>query len=502
MSPIETKWKEFASNTTLHGLRYVADKSHSISRRGIWLIFLGAAATTYVYLASLSLIKFFSRPIKTEISQETPTEGLKFPAVTICNLNRFMRSKIDTADEDENFVKMGLNISGCNETRKVRGNLTCGQAFLCIYTPWGAALVKGCNRTVQQNIKSFLSRSSDRLFNKEEFLTKYGHDIASLTASFVYCRFMKTKICSKGDFVPKLTQYGICFTFNSGNDGVLRRAIHEGPDFGLSVFLDVQTHETTFSQFSSGLKVIVHDQNTFVNRYNGFNIVPGTHASVAIKLKKHIRLPAPFKTNCRQDKLPGIGSYNKDGCLHQCTANFTFRQCGCRGLGLPGPEGTPVCSMQDKECVDNSQSQVNLTECACSNACSELAYASSVSYSRFPDDSLIDIFQKFLPISPNPDYMRANYVFLQLGFQHLAYEKREDVPSYGLESLLGEFGGNMGLFLGCSILTLCEFIDFLSEAVISRMRKNSLEVDASPGSDSYAKHQEKEKTNSEYKHNK
>ena len=33
---------------------------------------------------------------------------------------------------------------------------------------------------------------------------------------------------------------------------------------------------------------------------------------------------------------------------------------------------------------------------------------------------------------------RTNYVFLQLGFQHLAYEKREDVPSYGLESLLGK----------------------------------------------------------------
>ena len=76
-----------------------------------------------MYLVSLSLNKFFSRPIKTVIS-ETPTEGLKFPAVTIFNLNKFMRSKINMADEDESFVKMGLNISGCNETRKVRGNLT------------------------------------------------------------------------------------------------------------------------------------------------------------------------------------------------------------------------------------------------------------------------------------------------------------------------------------------------------------------------------------------
>ena len=42
----------------------------------------------------------------------------------------------------------------------------------------------------------------------------------------------------------------------------------------------------------------------------------------------------------------------------------------------------------------------------------------------------------------------------------------------------------MGLFLGCSILTLCEFVDFLLEAVKSRMRKNSVEVNASSGSDS------------------
>lgn len=34
---------------------------------------------------------------------------------------------------------------------------------------------------------------------------------------------------------------------------------------------------------------------------------------------------------------------------------------------------------------------------------------------------------------------RENYVFLQVGFQHLAYEKREDVPSYEAESLFGKW---------------------------------------------------------------
>ena len=58
--------------------------------------------------------------------------------------------------------------------------------------------------------------------------------------------------------------------------------------------------------------------------------------SLLFNLLQHTRLPAPFRTNCRQDKLPGIGSYNKDGCIHQCTANLTLRQCGCRGIGLQG----------------------------------------------------------------------------------------------------------------------------------------------------------------------
>ena len=35
-------------------------------------------------------------------------------------------------------------------------------------------------------------------------------------------------------------------------------------------------------------------------------------------------------------------------------------------------------------------------------------------------------------------FYRENYVFLQVGFQHLAYEMREDVPGYEAESLFGK----------------------------------------------------------------
>jgi len=56
--------------------------------------------------------------------------------------------------------------------------------------------------------------------------------------------------------------------------------------------------------------------------------------------------------------------------------------------------------------IFNFLGQVNLTECACSNACSELVYESRVSYSKFPDDSLIEIVHNLLNFNHSPDYMR------------------------------------------------------------------------------------------------
>ena len=281
-----SKWKVFASNTTLHGLRYTVQNGLSTPRRAIWLIFLCASAGSYIHSASISIGKFVSRPTKTVITQGTPKGGLKFPAVTICNLNKFMKSKIDMADDDENFVKMGLNISGCHVTRKVRGNLTCGQAFLCVYYQFSLALVNGCNTTTRKNIIKVLTGPSKRLFDEEKFLAKYGHDFAGLW--YKYCLFAQLQPCSEKDFVPTLTGKFICHTFNSGyNDsGTMFYSKFEGPDLGLSIMLNVQTNESTMSEFSTGLRVIVHDQKTFVNPNSGFNIPPGMHASVTVKLRE------------------------------------------------------------------------------------------------------------------------------------------------------------------------------------------------------------------------
>ncbi|XP_022780234.1 acid-sensing ion channel 2-like [Stylophora pistillata] len=366
-SPLLSKWREFATNTTVHGLRYVIQTSLPSYRRMVWALLLVAASGAYFYNSTRSFKKYFSRPIKTEISQETPLDGLKFPAVTICNLNQFMKMKIDTTDEDEYFEKLGLNISGCSETRRVRGNLTCGQALLCAFVDFGPLLVDNCDFSTRHRIMSVLNHSK-RIYDEKEFLSKYGHDLfgdRSMSGPSKYCVFEDEEQikCSEQHFVPIVTNGGICYTFNSGYNGSAKielfRSLYEGSDLGLPIALDVQTNESTFSSSSSGLSVIVHDQDTFVNYHSGFKVQPGTHASVAVKLTQYKRLPSPYRTNCSKvDSLAGIKSYTKDGCIYQCRSNHSMDKCGCRrDYALPDLRGLPVCSFQDRPCLQKPKSK-------------------------------------------------------------------------------------------------------------------------------------------------
>ena len=111
-TPDSSKWKTFATNTTLHGLRNVVETKHSVLRRVIWLIFISCSAGYYAYFVFLCITNYLSLPIQTIISQESaPADGMDFPAVTICNSNIFMKSKIDLANNHKRFREMGLNIS-------------------------------------------------------------------------------------------------------------------------------------------------------------------------------------------------------------------------------------------------------------------------------------------------------------------------------------------------------------------------------------------------------
>ena len=288
-------WREFVGNTTVHGFRHVFESSSRFCRV-IWLLLLLGATASYVFLVRRSVAKYLSNPVATNFEKVVPELGeIKFPAVTICNLNRFVKSKIDMFENDEDFYQLGLNLSACEKIKMVNKDMSCGQGLLCAYEFYGSEIVDNCNETIRQGIISTLNETEEPVFNLEEFFNAYGHDFRDMFLH--YCRFKGKENCTAEDFYPSLSSNGRCFTFNSGkNQTGIRGTLRAGSSGGLSVMMDVQANDNTISEFSRGLRIMVHDQNTFINIDKGFNVYPGSHTLVRVTATKviFIKSSKPF----------------------------------------------------------------------------------------------------------------------------------------------------------------------------------------------------------------
>ena len=56
---------------------------------------------------------------------------------------------------------------------------------------------------------------------------------------------------------------------------------------------------------------------------------------------------------------------------------------------------------------------------------------------------------------------RDNFVLVDVFYKKLEYEEVVEQKAFVLGSLFSEVGGFLGLLLGASILTVCEFIDYI-----------------------------------------
>ncbi len=64
---------------------------------------------------------------------------------------------------------------------------------------------------------------------------------------------------------------------------------------------------------------------------------------------------------------------------------------------------------------------------------------------------------------------RENFLQVDIFYQEISYEAIEQNIAFEFLSLLSEVGGFLGLLLGASVLTLCEFVDYVSLSFMNRI---------------------------------
>ncbi|XP_063789937.1 acid-sensing ion channel 4 isoform X3 [Pseudophryne corroboree] len=278
------------------------------------------------------------------------------------------------------------------------------------------------------------------------------------------------------------TRYGKCYTFNAdkNNPKVTRQS---GMGNGLEIMLDIQQEEylpiwreTNETSFEAGIRVQIHSQDEppYIHQL-GFGVSPGFQTFVSCQEQRLTYLPQPWGT-CRatmpgDEFLPGYSKYSISACRLQCEKQAVVRSCACRMVHMPGNE--TICSPNLYiDCADitlDTLVENTSDKCSCPTPCNLTRYGKEISMVRIPNKGSARYLAK--KYNKNETYIRDNFLVLDIFFEALNYGTVEQKKAYDLASLLGDIGGQMGLFIGASILTILEILDYLYEVIRDKVNR-------------------------------
>ncbi|ELT98709.1 hypothetical protein CAPTEDRAFT_191757 [Capitella teleta] len=454
------KLHEFAANSTVHGVSHTADVQRSALRRVVWFLLLLGFSVYFVYVASNRIIKYYSHPVGTRISiiDKRPTE---FPAVTICNMNLLRMTYVQ---EDDFLMNVML------------------------------ALKRDAQSAVDISDPEVRSKF-DETYNVGEVFQNGAHQPKDTVRA---CSWGGEKDVCYLYMSAYSTQMGHCFTFNS-HDYVMQNGSlvtsRIGIEGGLQLTLNVQQEEYFYQDRkheAAGFKVLIHHPSTWPLMSDlGIAISPGTETYLAVEAVAVERLAGDFgkRDPCISTKDPSfvnplefLDKYSKEGCFYNCLAKYVIheRGCKCRPWNLHA-KAFPDCTLTEyMQCVnraevDFTRNQTVLDSCKCANTCQEVYYRVSKSEALYPSDLAMKKLAEKHGISET--YFRKNIIELKIYFEALSYELIEEYEAYTMGDLQADIGGNLGLCLGASFLSLAEFGEILL-LLLTTMAKKFLRTEA------------------------
>ncbi|XP_076858272.1 acid-sensing ion channel 4-A isoform X2 [Brachyhypopomus gauderio] len=407
----------FASSCSLHGINHIFVSGRLGVRQALWALAFLLALGLFLYQAAKSAISYLEHPHVTALNEEASAE-MVFPAVTICNINRFRFSALTDAD-----IYHLANLTGLPPKNKEGHKAT---------------------------DLDYPAPDMQDIFNRT------GHQLDEMLKS---CNFSGQN-CSAEDFTVVYTRYGKCYTFN-GNKTTSRRTKQGGMGNGLEVMLDIQQdeylpiwRETNETSLEAGIRVQIHSQDEppYIHQL-GFGVSPGFQTFVSCQEQRLTYLPQPWG-NCRSTSeqiIPGYDTYSISACRLRCETRLVLQECHCRMVHMPA-----LLQMGSGD------------SCPCETPCNLTRYGKELSMVKIPSrGSARYLSRKY---HKSEDYIRDNFLILDIFFEALNYETIEQRKAYDVAGLIGDIGGQMGLFIGASILTVLEILDYIYELIRRRLQ--------------------------------
>ncbi|XP_060078590.1 acid-sensing ion channel 1C-like [Ylistrum balloti] len=357
---------------------------------------------------------------------------LEFPAVTICNLSPYNKS----IAIEENVLTEYL----------LRTNTLSFMETTLNYTD---------------------SRSAG---HKNRFSTNFvGRTNNELKNFFVTCVQKWQLIYCDDFFTPRMTELGMCFTFN-GPDRNSVMTSSTGNTSSLTMYIKVERDHFLFDT-ENDIKVVLHDKFEEPNvRKRGFLAVPGYTTYAGVTSEKYKYLGRPYRslpreeTYCVDTSQPSFSSplefyrqYSYSACLMECRQNYTTRQCKCRSHTDPGND--TICTpMQFVSCYKPKAYYFEMKlqhTCRCPFRCESMSYTANVSIVEFSSDHSADMLR-------NKGFSNLReYAEIRIYFNDLNYTLVEQVPEMLAKDYFYGVVCIVALYTFVTLITLLKVLSFI-----------------------------------------
>lgn len=447
-----SRFNKYIQSTTTHGVVYVFIGKSKI-RRLFWSVIVLTAAVGCLFNVSNRIIFLANGPTSTTVSI-VEADSVNFPAVTLCNLNLIRKSYLESVSPGlAEFIRNVFYSQGNDQL---------------------------CKETVEQ-----LELEPNSVLVNESFPDLLWRGRHTSQDTIFACRF-KGQECSWRDFVPTLTPSGVCYTFNGGKQAPILKINGSGIRFALSLIVSIQQHEYNAAlNQDAGVKISVHPQNEPPQPDDlGIAIPPGKNAFIGLKqtniLNKNSKRKckdgsATSSFNFLHDQFP----YSAAACQSDCLRSNIAKTCECLGSGTRQAASFATssqyrdlknCTIEDICCLIVQIYQH--ASCDCPLACSRTQYTTGISYSAFPANyaarDLAQSVNSEFNTTIDTSVFQENFLGINIYFETLSLEEQVTDNAYDIVALLSDIGGQLGLFLGASVISVFEFVTWIFDEVKDR----------------------------------
>ena len=427
---------EEAEALTIHGWPRAISAKSNISRLA-WSALCLTATGLLIYFTVKSLLKHSKHEVTVNVNRKQ-LSAMKFPAITFCNTNLYSKT-----------------------------------AYQNTPPPVYQELPRNCSMDQAEYFENEINREFFKLGCKMFFGNKKLFT-SQLSVNLGY----KFKFPAYFSLLPHAYP---CFTFNNGSwftQSIIssKAGLHFVLDFDWNDrSKDAQTasSDSVLEDERSGIYVTIHSPGDF-HIDTGISLSPGFETRISIQKSIIKRKKSPFPSKCLDDNeqqfinvFPGKPSL--DSCYSSCYFLNMYRKCHFLPSYMKAfmPE-VFTSQFLNTSCTKEELQGADLVKnCKCRLPCYKEQYVPSVMQSVWPQEWQAEQFQELLMGDSDANRsisiseIRKRLIKVVVYYTDLAEYSYEERELYDMETILSDFGGQMGLFVGASVISLAEIASLL-----------------------------------------